>query len=447
MSSSIDLPVEALREKTHHVLKCLEKKGVQGTLSVVYTSGFTLSYRCKKIDALEYDETQSFTLKVYLNHQTASVSITDLSIKSINAAVEKALSLVAYAQADKHAELPNASELAWTPVDLSLYHPWDISIQQLLFQMSACDELIHRYSSGKNLVNAEAIQCASHNSFIWRAQTLDNFQAYYPLSRHSISCQVLARQDDHMRIDYDFTAGRSSSSLMSMESVADAAVKRTMKRLNPLSAAPGHFPVIFEARAAKSLWYHLLSAIDGMAVYRKMSFLKDALGQLIFPEFIHVIQKPHIIEGLYSAPFDAEGVRTRGINYVKNGRLESYILTSYSARCLNLDTTGNAGGTYNVFVSHGDSTLTQLCREMSRGYLINELIGQGVNLVTGDYSRGAFGYWVDQGEIQYPVQEFTIAGNLKDMFENFLAVANDVTLFSQISTGSVWIEDMVISAS
>jgi PmbA protein len=442
------IPVNALREKTQYVFQRLKQKGITcAALSVLSHKGFSLNFRAGVIDALEYDDAQALSLKIFLNKKTASISTTNLSRASLNQAIEKVLSLIRYVQEDKYSGLPSADELAFNFSDLSLYHPFSISVKQATAQMVAGEKVIDDCSTSNIKVNAESLQLTTHDGYVWLANTINTFEACYAYSNHSLTCQAIAKVNDQMQVDYDYAAARSPKKLESINVIAKNAASRTIKRLNARSAKAGAFPIIFEARVAVSLWRHLLAAIEGMSIYRQMSFLKDSLGKMIFPTFINVCQKPHIIQGLYSAPFDAEGVLTKNIHYIEKGRLTNYILSTYSARRLGLKTTGNAGGVYNIEVSSGDDSLKALCQKMRTGYLITEFLGQGVNIVTGDYSRGAFGYWIENGKIQYPVHELTIAGNLKQMFQQILAIGKDRTLYTNISTGSVLIDHMVVSAS
>lgn len=441
------IPVAALDEKTQYIFHRLKTKGIdQAAISISSHKGFSLSFRESAIESLEYDDAQTLSLKVFLGKKSASVSTTSVSGDALNQAIKKVIGLVQYVEADKYAGLPEKSALSLNDLELALYHPSSISIKEVTEQLAASEEQVKSHSTAQISVNPEAIQLSAHDGFIWHANTIDSFKAYYPYSQHNRCCQIMVKKKNDMQMDYDYIAARSTKDLEPTDNLVERTVTRTIKRLGARTATAGSFPIIFEARAAISLWRHLLSAISGMSIYRQMSFLQGAIGKMIFPSFVTVEQKPHIINGLHSAPFDGEGVFTRNVKYVDNGQLANYSLGSYSARCLGLQTTGNTGGVYNIFVSPGDRTLAALCRQINKGYLITELMGQGVNLVTGDYSRGAFGYWVENGEIQYPVQELTIAGNLKQMFQQILAIGHDLTKYTNISTGSVLIDQMVVSA-
>ena len=259
--------------------------------------------------------------------------------------------------------------------------------------------------------------------------------------------EAIAKANDTMQRDYDFTIARDGRDLDSRVAIGQKAALRTLRRLNARKMKTCVAPVIFAAEIAGGLFGHFISAISGGSLYRKSSFLLDHLGKQIFPKFMHIEEVPHLRKGLGSAPFDQEGVATKQHDIVSDGILQSYVLSSYSARKLGLKTTGNSGGVHNLMVSHSDYDLSEMIKEMGTGLLVTELIGQGINLVTGDYSRGAAGFWIENGEIQYPVHEITIAGNLKEMYSGLLAIGNDVEHRSNILTGSIWCDRMTIAGS
>ena len=442
------ISISKLNDKTQYIFHQLNTKGVdEAALSISLHKGFSVSFREGMMDTLEYDDAQNLSLTIFSNKKSARISITHLSLESLNQAIKKVLSLVKYVEPDQYSGLPEPQSLAVNDLDLSLDHPSSISPKDLANQMTSLAHLSDKNATSNIKISTESVQLSAHRGFIWQANTINAFQAHYPYSRYSLSCQIVAKKNTAMQMDYDYMAARSVNNLAPLSDFVEQTITRTIKRLDARSAISGRFPIIFEARVATTLWRHLLSAIEGMAIYRQMSFLQNAVGKTIFPNFVTIKQKPHIIQGLHSAPFDSEGVLTRSLKYVDQGRLINYVLNSYTARCLGLHTTGNAGGLYNVEVSSQGDTLEALCRQMNKGYFITELLGQGVNLVTGDYSRGAFGYWVDNGKIQYPVQGLTIAGNLKKMFQHILSIGNDLTKYSNISTGSVLIDEMMVSAS
>ncbi|EKD92078.1 MAG: hypothetical protein ACD_29C00203G0001 [uncultured bacterium] len=278
------------------------------------------------------------------------------------------------------------------------------------------------------------------------ANTL-GFIGEYQTSSHHFSCSVVASENNQMQRDEDYTVARNPTDLKSFELTAKNAAEKAVSRLNARSIQTQTCPVIFKSNVAKSLLATFSSAITGGNLYRRASFLVGSLGKMIFPKFIDIYQKPHLLSAMGSAPFDAEGVATQNLDYIKQGALINYALGSYSARKLNLKSTGNAGGIFNLFVTHSGSDLKKLFKKMHKGLLVTELMGEGVNITTGDYSRGVSGFWIDHGEIQFPVEEITIAGNLKDMFQNIVEIANDIDIRGNIRTGSILIDRMTIAGS
>ncbi|MCP4994330.1 MAG: metalloprotease PmbA, partial [Gammaproteobacteria bacterium] len=271
------------------------------------------------------------------------------------------------------------------------------------------------------------------------------FSGGYPSSRHSLSCSVIGEDDNGMQRDYWYTSGRASNDLESAEAVGRKAGERTLARLGARKIGTREAPILFQAEMAISLLRSLIGAISGSALYRQSTFLLDHLDKQIFPDFVRIHENPLLPRGLASAPFDSEGVATKARNILDQGVLRGYVLSSYSARKLGMQTTGNAGGVRNLAIEPGALDLDGLLKEMGTGLLVTEMMGHGVNMVTGDYSRGAAGFWVENGEVQYPVEEITIAGNLKQMFQQLLAVGNDIDRRSSVRTGSWLIESMTIA--
>ena len=269
----------------------------------------------------------------------------------------------------------------------------------------------------------------------------------YPTSRHSMSCTVIAGQNDAMQRDYWYSVNRDASKLESTVEIGKQAAQRTVGRLDAKSMPTCNVPVIFKAEVARGILSHLLSGIRGGAQFRKASFLLDHLGKQIFPKNIRLDERPHIKGALGSAPYDSEGVITAAHDIVTDGVLQSYVLDSYAARRLDMQSTGNAGGIHNLYINHDDVSLDAMLKEMGKGLLITEVMGQGVNTVTGDYSRGATGFWVENGEIQYPVEEFTLASRLQDMFMGLQRIGNDLDTRGGIITGSWLIDNMTVAGS
>ena len=326
--------------------------------------------------------------------------------------------------------------------DLDLCHPGDQSAEYAIEQALACEK--HALSLDDRIVNSDGAHYGSHTGFRVYGNTHD-FIGGFLRSRHNLGCALIAREGHKMQRDMSYTVARKTSDLWSPEKVAADAVSETLSRLGARQVPTAKVPVIFRADIAGSLFGHLVSAISGGNLYRKSSFLLDHLGKQVLPEWLTIQERPHIVGGLASSPFDAEGLKTQDRTIVDKGTLETYLLTSYAARKMDMQPTGHAGGIHNWRVSQQDNSLQQLCQQMGTGLLVTEVMGQGVNLVNGDYSRGAAGFWVENGEIQYPVEEVTIAGNLKDMLANIVAIGNDTDDRHALHTGSVLLEQMSVA--
>jgi len=328
--------------------------------------------------------------------------------------------------------------------DLDLYHPWDISVEQAAELALNCEQAARDADS--RITNSEGATVNTHSgSFIYG--NTHGFVGGYPFSRHSVSCVVMAQEGESMQRDYWYSSKRLPDQLDSPGSIGREAANRAICKLHARKLSTRQAPVIFQADIAPGLLMGLISAVSGHAQYRKSSFLLDSLNQQLLPDWVRIHENPLLPQGLSSAPFDSEGIATSAKNIVLDGVLQTYILDSYSARKLNLQSTGNAGGVKNLAIEPGNMDLPALLREMNTGLLVTELMGQGLNSVTGDYSRGAAGLWVENGEIQYPVEEITIAGNMKDMYQQLLAIGNDIDNPGSISTGSWLFENMTIAGA
>ena len=326
--------------------------------------------------------------------------------------------------------------------DLDLWHPWDISPQQAIELALQCEEAAFAADARISMGDGTSLDtdrgCTVYGNSL-------GFIGGYAGTRHSLSCVMIAGQGENMQRSYWYDYGRDARLLDSAQSIGATAAARTTARLGARKVATCQVPVIFSAEVAGSLLGHLLGAISGSALYRKSSFLLDAMGEQLFPQWLSVDERPQLRGGLASSAFDGDGLATHDKHIVKDGQLCSYLLSLYSGRKLGLPSTANAGGARNVFVSHGDLDQASLIKQMDRGLLVTELMGQGVNMVTGDYSRGAGGYWVENGQIQFPVQEVTIAGNLRDLYRNLVAIGNDVDRRGGIRTGSILLEQMTVA--
>jgi PmbA protein len=404
--------------------------------------GLTVSARLGEVETIEHHCDQGLGLTVYIGQRKGSASSTDLSPQSIRDTVAAACRIARYAAEDEYAGLPDAEHLAKDFPELDLYHPWELDADAALALAIECEAAGRGLSP--DITNSEGASLSTHQGIRVLGNSL-GFLHSYASSRHSLSCALIGQRGDDMQRDYWYTAARDAAALEPAAQVGLKAAERTLRRLEGRSLSSRQCPVLFSPEMAASLLGSFIGAIRGGNLYRKSSFLLDSLGKPVFPAFVHIQEQPHIRAALGSAPYDNEGVTTRTHDLVKEGVLQSYVLSSYSARKLGLATTGNAGGVHNLVIEPGDKDQAGLMAAMDTGLLVTELMGQGVNLVTGDYSRGAAGFWVERGEIQYPVEEITIAGNLRDMFAQILAVGSDVDTRGNTRTGSILVANMTVA--
>jgi PmbA protein len=441
----VEAQLEILQSKVAQVLDQARKLGASAAEAGAHLDeGLAVSARLGEAESIEYHRDQSLAVTVYFGQRKGSASTSDLDEAALKETVEAACAIARVSHEDPYAGLPDPSKLAVQILDLDLYHPWPISPEQALEYALECEAEARSFHP--EIVNSEGASLSSHCGIRVLGNT-EGFLHGYPASRHSLSCAVVGKRGDQMQRDYWYTVARDPHDLESPTSVGRKAAERTLARLGARSLTTRKCPVIYAAEVATSLIGHFLAAIRGSNLYRKASFLVDSLGTQVFPEFVHIHEEPHIKKGLGSAPYDNEGVATYPHDLVEGGIVKSYILSTYSARKLGLETTGNAGGVHNVIVDPGKLELKSLLREMGRGLLVTELMGHGVNLVTGDYSRGAAGFWVEGGEIQFPVEEITIASNLKQMFRQLVATGLDVDRRGNIQTGSIWLADMTVAGN
>lgn len=426
-------------------LDILAKAKEQGASSAEVTikieSGFAVSSRLGQVETVEHHSDKGLGITVYFDKQTGSASSSDLSMQAIESAIQKACSIANYTSQDPYSGLADKSMMAFNYPELNLDHPWNVTTEAALDFAIECENLA---MSDPRITNSEGVSITSHRSLHLYANTHD-FLGSYLSTQHSLNCILIAQESGQMHRDYDYTIARDARDLKKIEELAKDVREKTIRRLGARRLKTRSAPVIFHADMARGLLGNFVGAISGGNIYRKASFLVDQLGSSVFPDHISLIQDPLIPKGIGSVPFDNEGVKTSKQHFVEKGILQKYLLSSYSARKLGMESTGNAGGIYNLFISNSTISFSDLLKKMDTGLLVTELIGQGVNLVTGDYSRGAFGYWVEKGEVQYPVEEITIAGNLKEMFLNIVDVANDIDKRGRIQTGSILIEKMMIA--
>lgn len=423
------------------VEKAAKLGATSAEVSLNVESGFSVSSRLEQVETVEHHNDKGIEITVFFDKQSGTVRSSDFSNDAIDLSLEKACNIAKYTSPDPYAGLADASRMAFDYPKIILDFPWDITTEQALELAINCEHIARKDS---RITNSEGASVSSHRAVHVYANS-HGFVGSYPASHHSLHCVLIAQNNGQMVRDYEYTMARDPNDLMSVEQVANQAATKTINRVGARRLKTQSAPVIFNAEMAKGLIGNFVAAISGGNIYRKSSFLVDQLGQQIFPEYINLVQDPQLPKGIASAPFDNEGVLTVQQNYITSGVLTNYLLSSYSARKLGLQTTGNAGGIYNLLVSTSNHCFDELLKEMGTGLLVTELIGQGINIVTGDYSRGAFGYWVEKGEIKYPVQEITIAGNLRDMFLNIVRVANDVDKRGKIQTGSILLKEMMIA--
>ncbi|SUA57435.1 metalloprotease PmbA [Oligella urethralis] len=428
--------------------KAKELGASDASAGVSESAGLVVGVRQGQVETIERTRDRSLGVTVYRGKARGSASTSDLSDKALAETVAAAWNIARYTAEDEAAGLPDPQDLATDFRDLQLYKPWDIdpsSATELALQAEEA-----ALASSDKITNSEGAQVNTGSGRFVMANSA-GFMGGYQYSQHGISATVIAGKGDAMQRDYWYTANRYPERLQSPQQVGEIAAQRTVKRLNARKLPTGRYPVIYEAPLAIGLIGHLAQAISGGLLYRKSSFLLDSLGTELMPSHLTIHEDPFILGAMGSGTFDNEGVATTARDLLKDGILQGYLLSSYSARKLGMRTTGNAGGSHNLIMQSSltqpEDSLAALLKKMDRGLLLTELIGRGVNYVTGDYSRGAFGYWVENGEIQYPVQEITIAGNLREMFQQIQAVGADQITRGAKTSGSVLIEQMAVAGA
>lgn len=434
---------DTLRNIAQDMLDYAKKRGASAA-SVEVSEGFgqSVTVRQGEVETIEYNRDKGLGITAYIGQKHGNASTSDFSSQAVRDTVDAALSIARYTAEDDCAGLPDAGMLAHRFPDLDLYHPWDLPVEAAIDLAQECEQAALQRDT--RIHNSEGATVSVHEAQFIYANSL-GFMGGYPTSRHSMSCAVIAGSDDAMERDYWYSVARDARDILRAEEVGRIAAERTVRRLNARQIATMQVPVLFEAPVASGLLGHFVGAVSGGSLYRKSSFLLDRLDQPVFASHINIEDIPDIRKGLGSGPFDAEGVRVQSRRIVEDGVLRGYFLSSYSARKLGLATTGNAGGNHNLILRSGKLDFAGLLRKMDRGLVVTELLGQGVNHVTGDYSRGAAGFWVEQGVIQYPVHEITIAGNLKDMYRNIIAVGNDVLVQGSKQCGSILVDGMTVA--
>lgn len=435
-----------LTKAAEYAIEYAKKQGMdQAEVSLHQGTGMSVTARQQELETVEKHNDAQLVISVYNEHKTGSASSADMTTDGIHATVDAAISIAKFTGADDCLGLADADRMATDLRDLNLNHQWDIGVDQMVDIALSCENAA--LSASKLITNSEG---ASVNSYSGTAVYANShgFTCETSGSQHSVSCSVIGSKDDSMQRDYWYDSNRNPALLESPESIGQKTAERTIARLGARQIDSCQATVMYDPQMAKSLIGHLIGAIKGGAIYKKASFMLDKLGEEVLPDFMTIAENPHKMGASGSAMFDGEGVATpeyRAI--VEQGRLASYVLGSYTARKLKLESTANAGGVRNLSVSHTGQNFEQLLSQMGTGLLITELIGSGINMVTGDYSRGAAGYWVESGELQYPVEEITVAGNLIDMYRNIVAVGNDLDIRGNTECGSIVVENMTVAGS
>jgi protein pmbA homolog len=436
---------QQLRDAVSLAIEIAQKAGATAEVGVTKSGGLSVSTRLQEIENVEFNNDGALGISVYVGQQKGNASTSDLTPEAIKNTVEAALAIAKYTSPDECAGLADKELMAFDAPDLDLYHAAEIDVDKAV--QLALDTEKAALEHDDRIVNSEGASFNAHTGVRVYGNSHGMLQSYLS-SRYSLSCSVIAEHQDQLERDYEYTVARDINQLAPPHWVGENAAQKAIARLQPQKLATQEAPVIFLNDVATGLISHLAAAISGGSLYRKASFLLDHLGKQVLPDWFEIAERPHLIGQLASTPFDSEGVRTQDMEIIRNGILQTYLLTSYSGRKLGMQSTGHAGGIHNWLVKPNSSgKLTALLRQMNRGLLVTEVMGQGVNLVTGDYSRGAAGFWVENGEIQYPVAEITIAGQLPDMLRNIVAVADDIEHRSNIQTGSILLEKMKISGN
>jgi len=441
-------PLETLQNYAQDVLAHARKSGASDC-EVDVSEGFgqSVSVRCNEVETIEYNRDKGIGVTIYLGQHKGHASTSDFSPQALRETVEAALNIARFTAADPCAGLPDASLLATREqgfADLDLYHPWLIPVEGAIALARRCEQAA--FAVSPQITNSEGATVSIQEGQFISANSL-GFMGGYPTSRHYLSCSVIAGKEENMQRDDWYSISRNAQNIASPEAIGDYAARRALARLGARKVKTCKVPVLFEAPLAASLIGNFVHAASGGSLYRKTSFLLDSLGQRVFSKKVQMSERPHLRGGLASSVFDSDGVATKDRDVVVDGVLQGYFLSAYTARKLGLQTTGNAGGCHNLIVQPGKRDLRGLLKKMGRGLLVTELLGQGVNYVNGDYSRGAAGYWVEHGEIVHAVEEVTIAGNLRDMFRNVAAVGNDVLMRGSKQVGSLLIEQMKVAGN
>lgn len=440
---------DQLKQIAQDMLLFAKEKGASdAAVEISEGEGLSISVRKGKVETIEQNRDKGIGITVYIGQKRGNASTSDFSRQALKDTVDAAYNIARFTAEDDCAGLADAELFEMAPLDLKLCYPWHISAEEAIDIAKRTEAAA--FAVDKRITNSEGASVHVQQSHFVSANSR-GFIGGYPLSRHTIAVAPIAGKGAKMQRDDWYSSQRNPKKLAQPEAIGRYAAERALARLNARKLATRKCPVLFEAPLAAGLLGSFVQAVSGGALYRKSSFLLDSLGTQIFPEHIQVVEDPHVPGAVGSSPFDDEGVRTQRRDVVSNGVLQGYFLSTYSARKLGMQTTGNAGGSHNLSLLSSNTKKSDhfaaMLKKMGTGLLVTELMGQGVNYVTGDYSRGASGYWVENGVIQYPVEEITIAGNMRDMFTQIVAVGADTLVRGTKQTGSILIESMTIAGN
>jgi len=428
---------------SNDILEEAKRNGAtQAEVVISLSKGFTVSAHDGDVEKVEYQQDKSIGINVMFGKRSGSAGISDIRPEAVKQAVQAACHIAKFTDEDPASGLAEKEELAFHYPQIKMNYPWQITVEQAIEMACQCER--EALACDKRIMSAEETSLTTMEAFYLYANS-HGFFGGFPHTRHEISCVLIGKENDEMQRNYSYTTAADPLLLESISHVAKEAAERTVKRLGARKLKTMKTPVIYHAEEARGFFGHLIAAISGGNLYRKSSFLLDHLDRKIFPGFVHMKEQPHLDRALGSSPFDEDGVATRNNIFIEDGILRNYCLSVYSARQLGMKTTANAGGVHNLEVKPGNKNLQELLKTMGTGLLITEIMGNGVNLVTGDYSRGVGGFWVENGEIQYPVHEVTVAGKLQDMYAGIQEIGNDVDMRGNIRTGSVLIGEMMVA--
>jgi len=444
-TDSITEQLVKVEARVANVLELAKSLGADGAeVAMSRQQGLSVNTRLGEVENVEFTNDGALGITVYKDGRKGSASTADLSDEALQHSVQAAIDIAKYTSVDDCSGLADKELLEMNPPELDLFHPKTLTTDQAIDIAKRCEDTALAHD--KRITNSEGATLASFEGFKVYGNSHGQIVGY-PSSRHSLSCVMIASEGEDMQRDYAYTVNRDFDAMVKAEDIGVQASQEALSRLHAHKLSTGKMPVMFRADIANTIFGHFISAISGGNLYRKSSFLLDSIGKKVFPDFLTISERPHLKKALASSPFDSEGVKTQDRNIITKGCLDTYLLNSYSARKMGLKTTGHAGGIHNWLVSANGGDFAAMLKQLDTGLLVTELMGQGVNVVNGDYSRGAAGFWVEKGEIQYPVSEITIAGNLSDIFSGLVAVGTDTDMRGSIRTGSLLFESMQVAGN